>query len=118
MKALDLHHMVYDFPFDARISSVNLNRFREWAERRYENYMAAREYLIRSGQASEIDELSGDDVMAMKEYADRFGNSGKLESMRPDSGQFHRSHTVSLDYDYMEQMRMVVKSTVRGIQFE
>lgn len=116
VKALDLHHMTYDFPYDIPISKVNLDIFCERARERHAAYEAARDYLIRSGQEAEVDTLSGADVQAMKEYADRFSTVSVIPASRPATGQFKRSRTISLDNDYMEQMRSVVETTVRNIQ--
>ena len=116
VKALDLHHLGYDFPYDAQISQVNIDAFREQAERRYQAFEAAKSYLINSGQEEAAKTLPEADILFMKEYADRLATNPVLLTGRPDSGEFHRGRTVRLGKNYELDMRAIVESTVRAVQ--
>ena len=116
VKALDLHHMGYDFPYNARISKPNVDAFVEAANRRYESFTRAKSYLIASGQAESVRELPEKDILFMKEYADRLPSAGEVASERPESGQFRHSMTIRLGPDYLQDMEAVVESTLRSEQ--
>lgn len=114
VKSLDFHHMGYDFPYDILISQSNVDAFCNMANRRYEAFVGARDYLILSGQQDELHELPEADVEFMKEYADKFGGSNVLPAARPNSGEFRKVNTVRLGKNYEMDMKMVVASTIRG----
>ena len=119
VKALDLHHLSYDFPSDVRVSNFNVQRFVDVANQRYELYGKAREYLIASDQERNVRFLPEYDVMQMKELADRMTANGTLVSMRkPDGGKFKKSKTIRLDNDYRRDMDLVVRTTVDSTRFE
>ena len=118
VKALDLHHLGYDFPYEVRISSVNVDRFVAAARDRYEKFAAAKEYLIESGQAAAVSALPETDVMAMREFAERISGQDSLPSNRAESGQYHRIRTLSLGSDYGQQMKTAVESTVAAMSAE
>ena len=50
VKALDLHHLGFDFPYDAQVSKSNADVFVETAYKRFALYQDAKDYLIRSHQ--------------------------------------------------------------------
>lgn len=118
VKALDLHHMGYDFPYDARISKRNIDNFCDMAEKRYEAFVKAREYLELTGQAENLSELPVRDVEVMYDFASKFRKTGVLTATRPTSGQHHKVATVSLDNSYQLDMKEIVQATVRGLQFD
>ena len=116
VKALDLHHLGYDFPYDAQISQVNVNAFVKQANRRYDSFQAAKTYLLNSGQEEAAKTLPEVDVLFMKQYADKLSVNPVLITGRPDSGEFHRGRTVRLGRNYESDMRAIVESTVRAVQ--
>lgn len=118
VKALDLHHMGYDFPYDIRVSNVNMEIFCEMADKRYEMYLAAKEYLELTNQHSALADLPEKDIMFMKQYADKFRVNRVLSAECPDVGQFHRISTISLDNNYDMDMKTAVRSTIRSLQLE
>lgn len=116
VKALDLHHLGYDFPYDARISNNNINAFADMANERYELFLKAREYMIRTNQP--VSELPESDIMFMKDYADKLRVSPVLDQNTGESGQKHRHRTVALGKDYNIDIKTVISSTVKSIQFD
>lgn len=118
VKSLDLHHMGYDFPHDIRVSQVNLNRFCDMAEKRYQMYQSAKAYLELTSQHDALNDLPGKDILFMKDYADRFIQNNVLSAERELVGHFHKVATVALDEDYEMDMKTAVQSTIRSLQLE
>ena len=112
VKALDLHHLGYDFPTDVMISKVNIDRFVDMANRRYESFLKAREYLELTGQGAAVEDLMPTDVLTMKEFADGLSENQKLKSVRTGSMLEHNGSTVHLGTDYTVDMKAAVRSTV------
>ncbi|MGW1783909.1 relaxase MobL [Streptomyces sp. NPDC002143] len=65
VKALDLHHLGYDFVTDIEIGPQARQTFVETARDRRRLLLAAMDYLDQSGQAEAIPDLPVDDVAAM-----------------------------------------------------
>lgn len=116
VKALDLHHMGYDFPYDMQISKLNVDRFQEQANRRYDAFQRAKEYLVRSGQTEALKVLPEKDIVFMKQYADKLTDQTELRTERPEDGRKHRGPTVRLGRNYLRDMKTVVESTIRAAQ--
>lgn len=115
VKALDLHHMGYDFPTNVPVSRVNADRFIDMADRRYASFLRAKDYLERTGQEAAVVDLLPADVKAMKLLADRMRQGGaQLSSGRPQAGRHKQHATISLDRDYLSDMQAVVRSTVES----
>lgn len=113
VKALDIHHLGYDFPYDAPISRLNIDRFAEAAYTRYALYGKAKEYLEKSGQAEQVKYLPGKDVEAMKETADSLTRTGTIPTkVKPSEGGRRNVRTVPLDYQL--DIKTVVKAAVQG----
>ena len=119
VKALDLHHLSYDFPTDVRVSRLNVDRFVDMANRRFEACSKARDYLIASHQERNVRFLPEYDVTRMKEFADRISVNGVLGTQRTkDDGKFKRSRTIRLDQDYKKDIDLIVRTTVDSTRFE
>ena len=116
VKALDLHHMGYDFPYDVMISKPNIDNFCNMANKRYEALEKAKEYLILSGQEDTISDLPEKDVAVMKDFAERFSMQSTLIATRPNAGQFRKTNTIRLSREYEDDIKAVVESTVRSLQ--
>lgn len=113
VKALDLHHLNYDFLHDIPVSRLNVERFVEAANHRHELYTKAAAYLKASGQGEIVSQFAGRDIELMKELADRVAETGQLPTKVGESGAGgRRSRTVALDRDYMEDMDMAVRMAV------
>jgi hypothetical protein len=125
VKALDLHHLLYDFPYDFRVSTINSDKFVEMADRRYEAFSKAKDYLIRSGQEYAVRALPESDIELQHSTADRFRSDGVLHTLRTvplKEKQRSASRTVRIDYDFYvrqdEEIKNMIKNTVSGLQYE
>lgn len=118
VKALDLHHLGYDFPYDVMISKKNVDAFCEMAQYRYESFQKAKDYLVRTGQEVAVKQLPEQDVLFMKQYADKMSNVTVLQTTRPQSGQRHKSNTIRLGVDYTIDMETMVKSTIQAVSMD
>lgn len=118
VKALDLHHLGYDFPYDTRISKVNVDKFKKMADSRYRGFQSAKDYLVRSGQSAALSILPEQDVVFMKQYADELSGTDTIATVRSSAGQYQRPKTVRLGKDYVSSLENVVKSTVRSLELD
>lgn len=118
VKALDLHHLKYDFPDDFPISKINADEFIETAEKRYNLYVGAKAYLTASGQSSAIESLAQADIKSMKEMADAMKINPVMKAAKPASaaGRYRNSATIRLDVDYTKDMRAAVEDTISSLQ--
>ena len=115
VKALDLHHLGYDFPYDVMISKKNVDRFVQFANRRYDSFMKAKRYLELTGQQEGLEDLLETDVMVMKQFADTLTQGApSLKSIRPHDSKKHNGATIRLGKDYTMDMKTVVRSTVEA----
>ena len=115
VKALDLHHLGYDFPMSVPISKRNADVFIEFANRRYESFQRARDYLERTGQSESVVDLLPTDVRVMKQFADKLaGGQSSLASIRPGQAKKHTGLTVPLGRDYTVDMKAVVRATIEA----
>lgn len=120
VKMLDLHHLGYDFPYDAPISKVNIDKFRQFADIRYDSMLQAKSYLERTHQGDFVKYLPVEDIKVMKELSDFYakGNNTLLSHKGGNGKTRHRTRTVSLDEDYSENMRLAVRSAVQAQAIE
>ncbi|MFC4048389.1 relaxase MobL [Actinomadura syzygii] len=80
VKALDLHHLAYDFLSDVEVGSRSRHAFSVEARQRRKLLIAAMAYLDGSGQSWAIADLPIDDVAAMT------GLAGRLEAQAEQIG--------------------------------
>jgi hypothetical protein len=112
VKALDLHHLGYDFVTDVEIGPHARQNFVETTKDRRRLLLAAMDYLDQSGQAEAIPDLPVDDVAAMtrvsRELTSQQTDEGsgslvlrsriaELRAKRERVGQMRRSTAPSLD---------------------
>lgn len=112
VKALDLHHLSYDFPTDVAISRVNVERFSNVAYQRYDLYQKAKDYLVKSGQEQGLSLFASRDIEVMKQLADRMQVSPMLIRTRPVSGSRKSGRTVRLDRDFKQDIDLAVRLAV------
>lgn len=119
VKSLDLHHLGYDFPYQFDVSKRNVDIFIEMANRRYDAYQGAKEYLEGSGQGYAVKALPGADIQVMKELADRMTIAPTLVPVQPAAPiKKSRVKTVTLDTaDYTRDMKLAIKATIQSVQF-
>lgn len=115
VKALDLHHLGYDWTYDVPISKFNLDNFQEAANERWEKYQKACDYLRGSGQELMIETFPNRDIRAMKELADSLKITPVLHETKAGSEFKRNSRTVKLDIDYSKDMQRAVRMTVQSI---
>lgn len=118
VKALDIHHLSYDFAYDIDISKPNADEFISTANTRYDLFIKAKSYLDSSGQSDMVNLLPESDVTLMKEVADKMTVKPVLEVVRPVDGGKHIAKTIPLDADYNKDMKLAIKATVETIQLE
>lgn len=115
VKALDLHHLGYDFPYDAKISKRNVDAFVEAAKTRYESFQRAKSYLVSTGQELAVKLLPERDVLFMRRYAEEMTGKSLLESTRPKTGQKRKASTIRLGTDYTMSMKTMIQSTIASV---
>lgn len=120
VKALDIHHLGWDFPYDAPVSANNARAFADAAEERAALLVGAKAYLEGSGQAGFVEDLPESDVARMLEMARSLVSDGVLPSERVHSGaNVERSKTATLDVRLPSlieaQIRYSVEDAARGL---
>lgn len=116
VKALDIHHLGYDFSHDISVSKLNADEFIETANKRYELFSQTKAYLKSSGQGDMVSILPEADVELMKEVADKMTINPVLVVNKPSGGKIYSTKTVPLDMNYEHDMKLAVKSTVQSVQ--
>lgn len=117
VKAIDLHHLGYDFPFDADVSKINFDNFKKMANYRYDSFQKAKQYLVASDQEDLVDLFEVRDIEFMKEFADNFvdDTSVVLTSRKGEGGKRHNGKTTSLDLPLDKNIKEMVKSVVQTV---
>lgn len=115
VKAYDLHHMSYDFTYDFKIATVNVNRFVDMANRRYDAYVKAQAYLEKTGQHDALDSIvNAADIQIAKELADEFRGSDNMYHTKYDNSDLVKRNTatIRLDNEIYEELsdRSMMKS--------
>ena len=123
VKALDMHHLMYDFPHDFEVSLVNADKFTKMADKRYNAFQNAKSYLVRSGQADALASLPEADIKLQKSVADRFRTDNVFRSARKDADGHHVARTIRLDNNeyYREredQIKNYIKESINDLQFD
>lgn len=112
VKALDLHHLGYDFYRDIEVSKINVDHFIDAANERSELLEEAVDYLEQSGQGDMVRLLPVTDIEVMQELADEMDINPVLPMSVPDEAKHHSARTVALGVNYEPDMRLAVKSTI------
>ena len=114
VKALDIHHLSYDWTYDFQVSKPNVEEFIEYADKRYKLYQDARQYLVNSGQDAFVDMFAVKDIELMHDTADKMRVNTTLESAASGGGHRPMQRTVSLDDDYNVDMKLAIQATVES----
>ena len=110
VKALDLHHLDYDFFYDADVSVGNVSRFVTTANERYELFKPVEEYLIRTDQEAQLEDFAVYDINKMKQYADDMKLKPVLKSKINEAGVIERAHnTIDLSRDLEKELQDVIQ---------
>ena len=123
VKALDIHHLMYDFPYDFRISTRNVDQFVQAADARYEKFQKAKAYLVGSGQEETLESFPVADIELQKSTADRFREDTTFHTQRSLTPEERKAtRTVTLDYDFYvrqeEEIKNIIKETINDLQYE
>ena len=123
VKALDIHHLLYDFPYDFKISAMNIDAFTQAAEKRYEKFQGAKEYLIKSGQSEALDVFPEADIELQKSTSDKFKNDAIFRTKRDVSLQTRQAtKTVALDAAFYikqeKEIKNVIKTAIADLQYD
>lgn len=116
VKALDIHHLGYDSPTDMKVSQKNIDIFYETAQKRAELAEAAREYLIETGQESELDSINMRDIRLMKRVADDIQKKHEVETKRSDESLVRPVRTTDLGKRF--DLSIPVKQSLMEMQME
>ena len=108
VKALDIHHLSYDFHHDVSISYGNVQQFIECANRRKACYDAAVQYLEATGQSELLKQFSGRDIELMYTESQSLMKMPVLSAAQPVVSKKHGSRTFRLDRDFQSEMRRAV----------
>lgn len=110
VKALDLHHLDYDFFYDADVSVGNVSKFVTTANDRYELFKPVEEYLFRTDQEAQLEDFAVYDINKMKQYADDMKLKPVLKSKISEAGVIERAHnTIDLSRDLEKELQDVIQ---------
>ncbi|MDO4254374.1 MAG: relaxase MobL [Kocuria sp.] len=124
VKALDLHHLGYDFVTDVEIGARARRAYSDAAAERRRLLLAAMEYLDQSGQSEAIADLPVDDVAAMtrlsRELAAQDAGASpvlrsriaELREEREQAEQLRRSRATSLDSGLVVRVQARIDAAV------
>lgn len=115
VKALDLHHLDYDFPYDAEVSRANVLAFSDATLKRSRLLENAVNYLEASGQSFYVQDLPVEDVERMVAKEAVVTQSGSLRSAvlgRETDGILRAHPTVRLDDPIETDFVRVIRESV------
>lgn len=119
VKALDIHHLGYDFQKDVPISDRNVENFRKQTEKRYTAFIRAKEYLERSGQGNTIFQLPQKDIEMMNKISQSLDKKKIVESeIIKDIEETPRSKTVQISEQYTKDLELSIQATIQALQME
>ena len=123
VKALDLHHLDYDFNNDFPISIPNVDKFIEMTQRRYTAYMRASEYLEKTGQSNIIEQFEYRDIMLQRKVAEKYGHDAIYTTLRKSTPeQIEETRTVRLDYsEYVNQdedAKTMIRMAIESLNYD
>lgn len=113
VKALDLHHLGYDFLYDADVSVTNVAKFVLMAKERSMLYDKVEYYLKNTNQEEALSQFDGEDIRLMAEYADKLALNPVLKSEVADSGELEVAHnTISLERDLESELLNIIHNVM------
>lgn len=123
VKALDLHHLYYDFPYDFDVSYRNMRAFTAMADRRRKAFEAAKAYLEDTGQEGALADMPGADIEAQARTADQFRDSPILATRREKPERRRgMGRTIRMDNPYFQaegrELENLIRETVNSLQYE
>lgn len=125
VKALDLHHLRFDFASDVELSESSKTAFIQRARRRVELFDAASAYLEVTGQSDQIATLDGDDIEAGSAMAEELNvrHDGRypsslalLQRQQAQQRTARRARTVALSERLSESIVHEVEDAAEHIE--
>lgn len=117
VKAYDLHHMGYDYTYDFKIASENIDNFARMANRRYEAFQKAQSYMERTGQADVLrDVVNPEDIRIMKELADEYRSSGPTYKTKYDDAAQMRRNTATARLEHEAFADLTQRSMMQSLR--
>lgn len=117
VKAYDLHHMSYDYTYDFKIASYNIDNFAKMANKRYDAWQKAAAYLSATGQDTALDGItSADDILAAKELADEYRSAGPVYKTRYDDAAQLRRNTATIRLDHEAYSELSDRNMLRSLR--
>jgi len=113
VKALDLHHLGYDFLYDADVSVTNVAKFVLMAKERSMLYDKVEYYLKNTEQEEALSQFDGEDIRLMAEYADKLALNPVVKSEVAESGELEIAHdTISLERDLESELLNIIHNVM------
>lgn len=113
VKALDLHHLGYDFLYDADVSVTNVAKFVIMAKERSMLYDKVEYYLKNTEQEEALSQFDGEDIRLMAEYADKLALNPVVKSEVAESGELEIAHdTISLERDLESELLNIIDNVM------
>lgn len=113
VKALDLHHLGYDFLYDADLSVTNVAKFVIMANERSMLYDKVEYYLKNTEQEEALSQFDGEDIRLMAEYADKLALNPVVKSEVAESGELEIAHdTISLERDLESELLNIIHNVM------
>ena len=113
VKALDLHHLGYDFLYDADVSVTNVAKFVIMANERSMLYDKVEYYLKNTEQEEALSQFDGEDIRLMAEYADKLALNPVVKSEVAESGELEIAHdTISLERDLESELLNIIHNVM------
>lgn len=114
VKALDLHHLGYDFLYDADVSVTNVAKFVLMAKERFMLYDKVEYYLKNTEQEDVLSQFDGEDIRLMADYADKLALNPVVKSEVVESGELEIAHdTISLERDLESELLNVIHNVMK-----
>lgn len=114
VKALDLHHLGYDFLYDADVSVTNVAKFVLMAKERSMLYDTVEYYLKNTEQEDVLSQFDGEDIRLMADYADKLALNPVVKSEVVESGELEIAHdTISLERDLESELLNIIHNVMK-----
>lgn len=118
VKALDLHHLGYDFGSDFNVPAQCVSDFVSAARERATRYARAVSYLEATGQGGAVGALPGGDIRAQVKLAAELSESPVFVSGPFSRGRLNDGRTIGLGADYVPEVMEQVEESVREASAE
>lgn len=117
VKAYDLHHMSYDYTYDFKIATENVDNFVEMANKRYDAWQKAAAYLTATGQDDALDGIvSPTDIQAAKDLADEYRREGPTYRTKYDDAAQLRRNTATIRLDHEIYSELSDRSMLQNLR--